>query len=188
MTIVQPDGTPASEATFESRDITDFRHALRYDQSGILRRLLAVRVKADEGGVATFPRPAFGEWASYRIEHTSGHLDIKIRDIPVSEDRASVSQHRVELLGRVTIQGRYLPMVGKNEFLEVYRLQPDRLNADGSPQRVELDQDGRFSLPSQLAGWHSFSHRAETTDRKGNRGTSHGLPVYHQLLQEDSFA
>ncbi|HQZ67410.1 MAG TPA: M56 family metallopeptidase [Planctomycetaceae bacterium] len=172
LTIVQPDGTPASEATFESRDMKDFRHILRHDTNGVLRRLLAVELKADEGGVATFPRPAFGEWASYRIEHTSGHLDINIRDIPVSADRVSVSKHRVELLGRVTIQGRYLPMVGDNEFLEVLRLQPSRFAIDGSPQRVELDQDGRFSLPSQLAGWHSFVHRVETTDKKGNRGIS----------------
>ena len=172
MTIVQPDGTPASEATFESRDMKDFRHVLRHDSSGVLRSLLAVKLKADERGVATFPRPAFGEWASYRIEHTSGHLDLNIRDIPVSEDRASVSQHRIELLGRVTIQGRYLPMVGKNEFLEVYRLQPNRSAVDGSPLRVELDQDGRFSLPSRLPGWHSFVHRVETTDKEENRGTT----------------
>ena len=172
MTIVQPDGAPASEATFESRDMKDFRHALRLDSSGVLRSLLAVKLKADERGVATFPRPAFGEWASYRIEHASGHVDLNIRDIPVSADRVSVSKHSVKLLGRVTIEGRYLPRVGKNEFLEICRLQPTRFSADGSPQRVEVDQDGRFSLPSQLAGWHSFSHRIETTDSKGNRGTS----------------
>ncbi len=172
MTIVQPDGTPASEATFEPRDMRDFRHALRLDSSGVLRSLLPVKLKADKRGVAIFPRPAFGEWASYRIEHASGHVDLNIRDIPVSADRVSASKHRVELLGRVTIEGRYLPQVGKNEFLEICRLQPTRFSVDGSSQRVELDQDGRFSLPSQLAGWHSFSHRAETTDRKGNRGIS----------------
>ncbi|QEG38179.1 M56 family metallopeptidase [Roseimaritima ulvae] len=172
LTVLQPNGTPAAGATFKSRDPKDFPFTMRHAGGDKLRGLLAIEAKSNGQGVAEFPRPAFGDWASYRIEHATGHTDFKISDLPPERDGAAVVTHRLQLLGHVTVQGRYLPKVLDNEFLEVYHLLPNRKSVDGSAQRVKLDDEGRFTLAPRLAGWHSFVHRIQTTDAEGNRGTS----------------
>lgn len=171
LTIIAPDGKSAAGATFQSISPTEFTHTFSSQARAGLERLLNIPRTSDGHGLVQIRYPAFGDWAAYRVLHSSGYGDFKVKNLPAAAAGETSIRRRIELAPYATIQGKYVPQLVENEFLEVYRLQPDRMSIDGPAVVVELGDEGRFELGRRLAGWYSFVHRSRYTTLNGG-GTS----------------
>ncbi|WP_425396568.1 M56 family metallopeptidase [Aeoliella sp.] len=167
LVVTTQDGKPAVGATLEALSPYEHRPNNHFShRSGRFKHLVHVDTKSDRDGIIIFPRPAFGDAAKYRVIHGSGHVDFRIADV---SKQATAQGHPLRLIPRATIQGRLLPQVRDDEFLEVHRLKRDRNSTEGA-ETVELAANGSFELPQRLAGWHTFVHRIRT-QFGGNSGT-----------------
>lgn len=170
MTIRRADGTPAVGATLSAYTPDGFIDDYEYRRSRPLKRMHELTETTDAKGTVSFPYPAFGPWANYRILHESGHAEFRVEDVARAMNNAPVARQELRLIARSTVQGRLIPQIRNNEFLEVYRLQENRQSVDGPHQIVELQRNGSFRLPDRLAGWHTFVHRVRV-ENDGQRGT-----------------
>ncbi len=170
--VTKSDGTPAANATIETLKSAELRRTLNRNGGSHLRQLLNIDVKSDANGIVRIVWPAFSDWTTYRIKHTSGYVNVKGRELPKAVGGNSGIRGRIKLTPYAGIKGTYLPTVGADEFLEVYRLESDRKTVATRAQIVVVDQDGTFKLTQRLAGWHSFVHRIRHTDSDGTQGTT----------------
>lgn len=165
-------GGPAAAATIETLKSAELRRALILRGGDQLKRLLKTAAQSDEAGRVRFPWPAFSDWTTYRLKHPSGYVNVKGRDLPRGAAGKSTTQRRIRLSAYTGMQGTYAPRIGKNQFLEVCRLESDRMTVATRGPVVSVDQSGRFQVTQRLAGWHCFVHRARHTDAKGRKGTT----------------
>jgi len=161
LTIVAPDGKPVSGATFTTHGPEEFRNT--FDYAGDKRPLLNIEGTSNEQGIVRVAYPAFGDWAVYRITHSAGYFDLKIKDLPAATNPDEPIRHRIELAPYATIRGKYLPEVGENEFLTIQRVKSNRMHVDGPDVRIELDDQRRFQIARLLAGWYSLRHSIQHT-------------------------
>ncbi len=154
---------PAAGATLETLKAKELRAAIAQNGGSQLNQFLNFNVISDARGSVRFPRPAFTNWTTYRIEHPAGYVDVRGKDLPVA-DTAKSSVRRIQLTPYASINVSYRPQVKANESLEMYRLKANRKTVDGRAQLITLDQDGRLVVSKLLAGWYTFVHRVRFAD------------------------
>ncbi len=95
-------------------------------------------------------------------------MNVRGKDLPKAAEGKSTFARRIKLIPYASFQGKYLPQIKENEFLEMYRMNSNRLSVDGPAQMITLDNDNRFEATKLMAGWYSFVHRV----RSSNGGTT----------------
>ena len=161
------DGSPVSNEAFSSQVPRSYAMTFRTRGGRFMKHLFEIPVKTDAQGKATFPRPAFGEWAVYRILNEDGHTDLSFDG--KSAEPAKAQERIVKLIPRVTQRGIYRAEVRKNEYLRAYTLSYDRIAGDGEGEQIRLRMDGSFELKNRLATWHQIVHWSFFIDSEGER-------------------
>ena len=171
-TVTTPDGQPATGSVFaeipphemlcpaESTELFRFKERIKF--------LLNITSTTDERGVVQIECPAFGKFFSYRVSHLTGYAEFSIRHLPLSDNAAI--QERIPLNAYATIRGKYLPRIGPDESLMLYRLLDDRMTRVDPAITVSVDQHGNFEIGQLHAGWYVPGHRISYggSDRSAN--------------------
>ena len=169
VTIITPEGQPAVGAVFdpispdETLDDEEYSELFRFKDR--IKGVLDIAATTNAQGTVQFEYPAFGERLSYRLRHPTGYAEFNVRNLKTSRD--SIIQHRIELNRYATIRGKYLPKIGPNENLELYRILGDRMTRVDPAIPVSVDQNGNFDIRQLLAGWYVLAHRIHYGGRDG---------------------